>query len=93
MQALNHAGDFVFFDYKREVDFRGALGNHADFLVGELAKNQRGDAGCIAQVLTDEAHDGFAALVLDVSELGKIGRECGDRLVGIDRQGNTDLRG
>src|ERR1019366_169851 len=59
VQALDYVGDFVFFDHERQVDFRGALGDHANLFVGELAENQGCNSGRVAQILADQADDGL----------------------------------
>ena len=39
VQALDHIGHFVFFDHEREINFRGALRDHANLFVGEFAEH------------------------------------------------------
>src|SRR5580698_7071054 len=93
VQALDYFGDFVFFDDEGEVDFGCALGDHADFFVGEFAEDQSGDAGGVAQVFSDQADDGFAAFVFYVGEFGEIGRERRDSLIGVDGERDADFGG
>src|ERR1035441_6077149 len=93
VQALDYVGDFVFFDHERQVDFRGALGDHANLFVGELAENQGCNSGRVAQILADQADDGFAALVFYVGQFGEVGGQGRDCLIGVDRERNADFGG
>src|ERR1035438_71658 len=85
--------DVVFFGHERQVDFRGALGDHANLFVGELAENQGCNSGRVAQILADQADDGFAALVFYVGQFGEVGGQGRDCLIGVDRERNADFGG
>ena len=74
MKALDYFGDFVFFDHEGQVNFRRALGDHADFFIGEFTEYMSGDAWRLAEIFPYQAHDGFAAFIFHVGELGQIGR-------------------
>ena len=63
------------------------------FLSAEFAENQGRDARRVAQVLAHQTDDGFAAFIFYVGELGEIGGQRGNRLVGVNGERNADFRG
>ena len=66
MEFANYFGGIVFFDYEGQVNFGGALGDHADFFVFEKAENFGGYARSFAEVFSYQADYGFAAFVFYV---------------------------
>ena len=92
MQTLNDIGYFIFFDYEGQVDRRSSLRNHANLLICQFAKYQRGDARLIPQILAHEADDCLASFIFYVSQLGQVGREGGYGVIRVHGQGDADFR-
>src|SRR5215831_2764722 len=93
MQTAHNLRGGVFFDHEGQIDFRCALGNHANLYVLQDAENLGGKTGSVAQALADEADNRLSAFVFHVSQLGEVGRESGDRLIGLGGDRKAELGG
>ena len=71
MQMAHHPRHIIFFHDEADVNFRRALGNHADvdLRIGNRIENAGRDARLAVNVLTDEADHRLIIIDIDVGNL------------------------
>ena len=92
MQPLDYVGNLIFVDHEREINLRGSLRNHANFLIRQFSENQSSHARLFPQALANQTDNRLPALILHIRQLGEIRRQSGDRLIGIHRQRHAHFR-
>ena len=85
VQPPDYLGRVVFFDHKGQIDFRSALRNHADLHVFEYPEDLGGYSGSVAQAFTYQTDNRLSAFILHIGQLGEIGGQRRDGLVGLGR--------
>src|SRR5436853_3458495 len=91
VQPAYHFGNVRFFDNEGQIYFRSSLRNHADVDIRQHAENSRSDATRLTQVLSYQAHNGLRAVVFHVRKLGQVRGECGNGLIRIHGERDTNL--
>jgi len=91
VQAPDYFGRVVFFYHEGQINFGGALRDHADLHILKNAEDLGGDSGCFAQIFAYQTDDRLSAFVFYVRQFCQIGGQRRDGFIGLGGHRDADF--